>query len=754
MLSTTTTMASSTFSCRPFVGDFDVAESLDAEASKKQFTDLLSASFTLREALKEAGIPNAKSILKHSAELACMARENPEIAALGLTDDEAGAISCYTLECPEGTKSPYEAINESLAGSGDRGALPSTRKLVYLFLSGLRKLPRFRAPKGQVLYRGVRARVPQSQSEAKGHQYYAKGRTVTWWGFTSTTADLEATKGFIKGAEESTLFKLCGEDLWGYDISAFSQFPGAESEIVLEPEAKVVIESVLTRGAVTTIKGTLQKFDRLVLEDVIPVRGPKPAAALKRRSILFDRSVVRRWDCGWRKCPDDVDNDRKYHVSWKNHKIAKVKGDSGDYHTVLGSTPLPPNEVTSWSVKVLNSANNDGKFIYIGVAPSYIDQDERSNYDKCGWYFYCYRSTLISGPPHRCNGKKYGPRERVGEYVHTGDSVGVVMDTAKGELSFVVNGVNHGIAYSGIPLDKPFVPCVILRNKDDSIEIDTTEVKENVDGSIPAPSKITGKNGITWDSISLGWGKVEGASFYQIEVDGSRLFDISTQRTFTKRGLLPGTEHSFRVRAVKGNAVGEWSDVMRGRTQRAPEFSECVWRECPGDVNEDLKYSVDESNPMVATKTGGGVALGHCCTIIGDTPLPASEATSWSVKILKTKHHGEFIYIGVAPFDISQGEEENYKNCGWYFNCYHSTLCSGQPHIYSDIEYGPRKGKDERHAHTGDVVSVAMDTKKGDLSFVVNGANLGVAYEEIPLDKPLVPCVLLSHKKDSVELIF
>ena len=33
------------------------------------------------------------------------------------------------------------------------------------------------------------------------------------------------------------------------------------------------------------------------------------------------------------------------------------------------------------------------------------------------------------------------------------------MDTTKGELSFVVNGVNYGVAYDGIPLDKP---CIIF----------------------------------------------------------------------------------------------------------------------------------------------------------------------------------------------------------------------------------------------------------------------------------------------------
>ena len=46
-----------------------------------------------------------------------------------------------------------------------------------------------------------------------------------------------------------------------------------------------------------------------------------------------------------------------------------------------------------------------------------------------------------------------------------------------------------------------------------------------------------------------------------------------------------------------------------------------------------------------------------------------------------------------------------------------------------------------------------MDTTKGELSFVVSGVGLGVAYEGIPLDKPLVPGILLYWKGDSVELI-
>ena len=338
--------------------------------------------------------------------------------------------------------------------------------------------------------------------------------------------------------------------------------------------------------------------------------------------------------------------------------------------------------------------------------------------------------------------------------MHTGDSVGVVMDTAKGELSFALVGVNLGVAYEGIPLDKPLVHCAILWQEGDSVELDISEVKENdMDSSILVPSNITKKSGITWDSITLTWNAVEGASFYQIEVDGSISTDASTTNTFTKRGLLAETEHAFRVRAVRGNSVStQWSDAVKGRTQKAPEFSECVWKECPDNVDECMKYSVDEENPRIAANLG----YGYCCTIIGNTPLPRNTVTSWRIKILKSKYNnGGGIHIGVAPFDIDQNEDYNSRCCGWYFDCYRSNLYSGPPHNYGypGKEYGPRKGYGQ-YVHTGDSVGVVMDTAKGELSFVLNGVNLGVAYEGIPLDKPLVPCVILRYyEDDSVELV-
>ena len=265
---------------------------------------------------------------------------------------------------------------------------------------------------------------------------------------------------------------------------------------------------------------------------------------------------------------------------------------------------------------------------------------------------------------------------------------------------------------------------------------------------LPPPSNVMVYD-ITWDSITLAWDAVEGASFYQIEVDGNKSWYSSTTNRFTKIGLLPETEHSFRVNAVKGRSVSEWSDVVKEKTQKE-SFETSGWKECPDYADKYRKYSVAGRDSKIATKI---TDRKYCCTIIGNTPLPRNKVTSWNIKILKSKgNNGCSIFIGVAPSDIDQKEGFNFNKYGWYFDCGDSTLRSGPPHNYRDEEYGPRKEKGG-YVHTGDSVGVVMDTTKGELSFVVNGVNHGVAYEGIPLVKPLVPCALLWHEGDSVELV-
>lgn len=192
----------------------------------------------------------------------------------------------------------------------------------------------------------------------------------------------------------------------------------------------------------------------------------------KVRDILGKGERLKAFsDCVWKECPDSVSRDRRYSVVERNPRVATKTGDNDEFCTAIGSTLIPANTVSSWTIKILKSKDNNGSRIYIGVAPFDIDQNDDYNVGKIGWFFYCYYPTLFSGPPHKYWGRTYGPRKREGEYVHSGDSVRVVMDTTKGELSFGVNETDYGVAYTGIPLDKPLVPCVAFRYKGDSVEL-------------------------------------------------------------------------------------------------------------------------------------------------------------------------------------------------------------------------------------------------------------------------------------------
>ena len=45
-----------------------------------------------------------------------------------------------------------------------------------------------------------------------------------------------------------------------------------------------------------------------------------------------------------------------------------------------------------------------------------------------------------------------------------------------------------------------------------------------------------------------------------------------------------------------------------------------------------------------------------------------------------------------------------------------------------------------------------MDMNKGTLKFIIDNEDKGDSYNDIPLDKPLVPVILLYDKNDSVEI--
>ena len=173
------------------------------------------------------------------------------------------------------------------------------------------------------------------------------------------------------------------------------------------------------------------------------------------------------------------------------------------------------------------------------------------------------------------------------------------------------------------------------------------------------------------------------------------------------------------------------------------------WKECPATVTDNnLRYKrPDDINPRIARKVD--VNSSTYCSIIGDTPIAVGTESYWKVRMINA--NGGKVFSGVAPADIDQTVKKNYKCCGWYFRWERGALYSGPPQNYHKNSYSGTQG-----THSGSTVGHILDTTdgtSGKLSFIVNNKDAGVAYEGIPLDKPLVPCVLLFWAGDTVELV-
>ena len=167
----------------------------------------------------------------------------------------------------------------------------------------------------------------------------------------------------------------------------------------------------------------------------------------------------------WADCPDNVTENMKYEL--RNDSFIAEKRSSG-WSTVIGEVPISGTK--TWEIKILNSKNDNGDKIYVGVAPVNIDQNVDNNYCKCGWYIDCYSCKLWSGSPHNYRGDGHGAALRNGRYVNTNSRVRVTMNTENGSLTFSLAGANVSTAYEGIPLDNPLVPCVVFFYGGDSIE--------------------------------------------------------------------------------------------------------------------------------------------------------------------------------------------------------------------------------------------------------------------------------------------
>lgn len=440
--------------------------------------------------------------------------------------------------------------------------------------------------------------------------------------------------------------------------------------------------------------------------------------------------------CVWKEMPAELSEDRAYYVDMNKFSlVTKVNGDG--WTSVSGSAPIPLESVTPWIINITRLKYSNSA-VLIGVAPSDIDVTYEIPY-KLGWYYNSLDSTLCSGPPHNCNFTSYCQRSSVNQGKNT---IGVLMDTINGNLSFIVNYVNQGVAYERIPLDKPLVPSVVLYRDGDSAEFSPFEIIEKIN-SFYSGSIALYKKHVEWDSLTVYWDDVYSQYPHQVEIDGTVLPAISGNRQKIER-LSPSTTYKIRVRVKNETDVGDWSGYLSVTTKDhpLPGFS---WEECPDYVRRKRRYTLDPRNSNIAVCENYDFSR----TIIGNTAIPLNSITSWRVRIINSKNNdGKKIWVGIVPQNIDLNSIER---IGWYLDCFNSALYSGPPHNYKNWEYGERKEMGN-YVHIKSTVDVQMNTVRGELSFSINKKDYEAAYEGIPLDEPLVASAILCFGGDSVEL--
>ena len=165
------------------------------------------------------------------------------------------------------------------------------------------------------------------------------------------------------------------------------------------------------------------------------------------------------------------------------------------------------------------------------------------------------------------------------------------------------------------------------------------------------------------------------------------------------------------------------------------------FKKCPNNINENRKYEVGGEKQNIVTKTGNDQWMGAICEKELDK---SKEEYIWTIKALKTKNHIFMVGVATTDFDFNSASWEIHKNYGWYYHCGNGLLYSGPPHNYKLKETNLKYNKNE--------IKVVMNMKKKTLKFIIDNEDKGDSYTNIPLDKPIIPSVLLFHKNDSIEI--
>ena len=161
----------------------------------------------------------------------------------------------------------------------------------------------------------------------------------------------------------------------------------------------------------------------------------------------------------FRKCPNNIKEDRKYSISGEKDNIITKTGNNAKWMGTICEDELEKGKEHKWKINIIKTYDYS---IMVGVAPSDFDINS-SSFNTCGWYFNLYNSYLLSGPPHNYS-RNTNLKSRKDEII-------VIMNMNKRTLKFIINNEDKGESYTNIPIDKPLFPAILLHDQHDSVEI-------------------------------------------------------------------------------------------------------------------------------------------------------------------------------------------------------------------------------------------------------------------------------------------
>eukprot|EP01125_Pyxidicula_operculata_P022157 TRINITY_DN8921_c0_g1_i1.p1 TRINITY_DN8921_c0_g1~~TRINITY_DN8921_c0_g1_i1.p1 ORF type:complete len:171 (+),score=11.29 TRINITY_DN8921_c0_g1_i1:11-523(+) len=104
--------------------------------------------------------------------------------------------------------------------------------------------------------------------------------------------------------------------------------------------------------------------------------------------------------------------------------------------------------------------------VMIGISQPRLFNCDSLNFNYCGWYLNCCNGALFSGSGDSC-------REYLPSPPCVGQTVEVIWNQENRTISYVIDGVDKGVAFSGVDYDpsEPLCPAVEIYEQNGSVRI-------------------------------------------------------------------------------------------------------------------------------------------------------------------------------------------------------------------------------------------------------------------------------------------